>query len=161
MFTVNVKPIIEKPGEVKKDEFGYSGDKLSLNFQNIDVRAALQVIADFTGLNFVTSDSVKGNLTLRLKDVPWDQALDIIADAKSLAIRKSGNVVRVGPTDEVAAKEKAALEAGKVDARARAADFRADPGQLRQGGRPGESAEIGEGDRTRWSGIAFHQCLQG
>ncbi len=114
VFTVNVKPIIEKPGEVKKDEFGYSGEKLSLNFQNIDARAALQVIADFTGLNFVTSDSVRGNLTLRLKDVPWDQALDIIADAKGLAIRKSGNVVRVGPMDEVAAKEKAALEAGKA-----------------------------------------------
>ena len=113
MFTVNVKPIVEKPGEKKTDEFGYSGEKLSLNFQNIDVRAALQVIADFTGLNFVTSDSVKGNLTLRLKDVPWDQALDIIASAKGLAIRKSGNVVTVGPADEVAAKEKAALEAGK------------------------------------------------
>ncbi len=114
MFTVNVKPIIEKPGEKKKDEFGYSGEKLSLNFQNIDVRAALQVIADFTNLNFVTSDSVKGNLTLRLKDVPWDQALDIIATAKNLAIRKGGNVVTVGPADEVAAKEKAALEAGKT-----------------------------------------------
>ena len=113
LFTVNVKPIVEKPGEKKKDEFGYSGDKLSLNFQNIDVRAALQVIADFTNLNFVTSDSVKGSLTLRLKDVPWDQALDIIATAKNLAVRKSGNVVTVGPADEVAAKEKAALEAGK------------------------------------------------
>ena len=113
-FTVNVKPIVEKPGEKKKDEFGYSGDKLSLNFQNIDVRAALQVIADFTNLNFVTSDTVKGNLTLRLKDVPWDQALDIIATAKNLAIRKSGNVVTVGPADEVAAKEKAVLEAGKT-----------------------------------------------
>ena len=113
MFTVNVKPIVEKPGDKKKDEFGYSGEKLSLNFQNIDVRAALQVIADFTSLNFVTSDSVKGNLTLRLKDVPWDQALDIIASAKNLAVRKSGNVVTVGPADEVAAKEKAALEAGK------------------------------------------------
>jgi len=114
LFTVNVKPIIEKPGEKKKDEFGYSGEKLSLNFQNIDVRAALQVIADFTNLNFVTSDSVKGSLTLRLKDVPWDQALDIIASAKNLAVRKGGNVVTVGPADEVAAKEKAALEAGKT-----------------------------------------------
>ena len=113
LFTVNVKPIVEKPGEKKKDEFGYSGEKLSLNFQNIDVRAALQVIADFSNLNFVTSDSVKGSLTLRLKDVPWDQALDIIATAKNLAIRKGGNVVTVGPADEVAAKEKAALEAGK------------------------------------------------
>jgi len=115
VFTVNVKPISkQKEDEKKKDEFGYSGEKLSLNFQNIDVRAALQVIADFTGLNFVTDDQVKGNLTLRLKDVPWDQALDIIADAKNLAIRKSGNVVRVGPADMVAAKEKAQLEAGKA-----------------------------------------------
>ncbi|MDH4133423.1 MAG: type IV pilus secretin PilQ [Gammaproteobacteria bacterium] len=114
VFTVNIKPVIEKPGEKKKDEFGYSGEKLSLNFQNIEVRAALQVIADFTGLNFVTSDTVKGSLTLRLKDVPWDQALDIIASAKSLAIRKNGNVITVGPADEVAAKEKAQLESGKA-----------------------------------------------
>ena len=114
-FTVNVKPIVVKPGdEKKKDELGYSGEKLSLNFQNIDVRAALQVIADFTGLNFVTSDSVKGSLTLRLKDVPWDQALDIIVNAKNLAVRRSGNVVTVGPADEVNAKDKAALEAGKI-----------------------------------------------
>jgi len=113
LFTVNVKPITDK-GERKVDEFGFSGEKLSLNFQNIDVRAALQVIADFTNLNFVTSDSVKGSLTLRLKDVPWDQALQIIADSKNLAIRKSGNVVRVGPADEVAAKEKAAFEASKA-----------------------------------------------
>jgi len=113
LFTVNVKPITDR-GERKVDEFGFSGEKLSLNFQNIDVRAALQVIADFTNLNFVTSDSVKGSLTLRLKDVPWDQALQIIADSKNLAIRKSGNVVRVGPADEVAAKEKAAFEASKA-----------------------------------------------
>jgi len=112
-FTVNVKPIL-KSDERKADEFGFTGEKLSLNFQNIDVRAALQVIADFTNLNFVTSDTVKGSLTLRLKDVPWDQALQIIADSKNLAIRKSGNVVRVGPADEVAAKEKAAFEASKA-----------------------------------------------
>ena len=113
-FTINVKPVVVKPGdEKKKDELGYSGEKLSLNFQNIEVRAALQVIADFTGLNFVTSDSVKGSLTLRLKDVPWDQALDIIVNAKGLAVRRSGNVVSVGPADEVNAKEKAQLEATK------------------------------------------------
>ena len=112
VFTVNIKPVVDK-GERKKDELGYSGEKLSLNFQNIDVRAALQVIADFTGLNFVTSDTVKGNLTLRLKDVPWDQAMDIIAEAKNLSIRRSGNVVRVGPTEEVAAREKTIFEAAK------------------------------------------------
>ncbi len=114
VFTINVKPVVTKPEDEKKvDEFGYSGDKMSLNFQNIDVRAALQVIADFTGLNFVTSDSVKGNLTLRLKDVPWDQALDIIISSKNLAMRRKGNVVTVAPADEVAAKEKLALEATK------------------------------------------------
>ena len=114
VFTISVKPIIEKPDEKRVDEFGYSGEKLSLNFQNIDVRAALQVLADFTGLNFVVSDTVKGNLTLRLKDVPWDQALDLIVDAKNLAVRRKGNVLTVAPAPEVAAKEKAALESSKA-----------------------------------------------
>lgn len=115
VLTISVKPVIEKPGDKKKvDEFGYSGEKLSLNFQNIEVRAALQVIADFTGLNLVVSDTVKGTLTLRLKDVPWDQALDIILNAKGLAKREKGNVVSIAPADEVAAKEKAAFEASKA-----------------------------------------------
>jgi type IV pilus assembly protein PilQ len=114
IFTVSVKPVIERADERKVDEFGYSGEKLSLNFQNIEVRAALQVLADFTGFNFVVSDTVRGSLTLRLKDVPWDQALDIIVDAKSLAVRRRGNVVTVAPAAEVAAKEKSALEATKA-----------------------------------------------
>jgi type IV pilus assembly protein PilQ len=114
IFTVSVKPIIEKPDEKKVDEFGYSGEKLSLNFQNIEARAALQVLADFTGLNFVVSDTVKGSLTLRLKDVPWDQALDLILDSKNLAMRRKGNVITVAPSPEVAAKEKANLEATKA-----------------------------------------------
>ena len=90
---------------------GFSGEKLSLNFQNIDVRALLQVIADFTNFNVVTSDTVTGSVTLRLKDVPWDQALDIILQAKNLGMRKSGNVILIAPKDELAAKEKAELEA--------------------------------------------------
>ena len=114
VFTVSVKPVIEKPDEKKVDEFGYSGEKLSLNFQNIEARAALQVLADFTGLNFVVSDTVKGSLTLRLKDVPWDQALDLILDSKNLAMRRKGNVITVAPAPEVAAKEKANLEATKA-----------------------------------------------
>lgn len=114
VFTLSVKPVIIDKDEVVKDEFGYSGEKLSLNFQNIEARAALQVLADFTELNFVVSDSVSGNLTLRLKDVPWDQALDLILDSKSLAMRRKGNVITVAPADEVAAKEKAALEAAKT-----------------------------------------------
>lgn len=89
---------------------GYTGEKLSLNFQNIEVRALLQVIADFTNFNIVTSDSVTGGVTLRLKDVPWDQALDIILQAKGLGMRKTGNVLWIAPKDEIAAKEKLELE---------------------------------------------------
>jgi len=114
VFTVSVKPVVEKEGEKKADEFGYTGEKLSLNFQNIDVRAALQVLADFTGLNFIISDTVRGNMTLRLKDVPWDQALDLIVDNRGLAVRRKGNVVTVAPAAEVAAKEKAQFEAAKA-----------------------------------------------
>ena len=90
---------------------GFSGEKLSLNFQNVEVRAVLQVIADFTGLNVITSDTVGGSLTLRLKDVPWDQALDIILQSKGLDMRKTGNVVWIAPRDELATREKLALEA--------------------------------------------------
>ena len=89
---------------------GFAGEKLSLNFQNIEVRALLQVIADFTNFNVVTSDTVTGNVTLRLKDVPWDQALDIILQAKGLGLRKFGNVILIAPKDELAAKEKVDLE---------------------------------------------------
>lgn len=89
---------------------GYNGEKLSLNFQNIEVRSLLQVIADFTNFNVVTSDTVSGAVTLRLKDVPWDQALDIILQAKGLGMRKSGNVLWIAPKDEIAAREKQELE---------------------------------------------------
>ncbi len=90
---------------------GYSGEKLSLNFQNIEVRSLLQVIADFTNFNVITSDSVTGAVTLRLKDVPWDQALDIILQAKGLGMRKNGNVLWIAPKDEISSKEKQELEA--------------------------------------------------
>ncbi|APV52303.1 secretin [Betaproteobacteria bacterium GR16-43] len=111
-FIVEVKPVKEDPNKlIQGSAPGYSGEKLSLNFQNVEVRAVLQVIADFTGLNIITSDTVGGNLTLRLKDVPWDQALDIILQAKGLSKRKNGNVVLIAPTDELAAKEKLQLEA--------------------------------------------------
>lgn len=111
-FIVDVKPIIEDPSKlVQGSRQGYTGDKLSLNFQNIEVRSVLQVIADFTGFNIITSDTVNGNLTLRLKDVPWDQAMDIIMESKGLAMRKTGNVIWVAPSEELAAKEKMKLEA--------------------------------------------------
>jgi len=89
---------------------GYTGEKLSLNFQNIEIRSLLQVIADFTNFNVVISDSVTGAVTLRLKDVPWDQALDIILQAKDLGMRKTGNVLRIASKDELAAKDKLDLE---------------------------------------------------
>ncbi len=98
---------------------GYSGEKLSLNFQNIEVRSLLQVIADFTNFNIVTSDTVTGALTLRLKDVPWDQALQIIMDAKGLGMKKSGTVLWIAPKDEIDARTKkdfeAALEIQKLE----------------------------------------------
>ena len=109
-FIIEVKPVVEEAGKPKTPS-GYTGEKLSLNFQNIEVRAVLQVIADFTSLNIITSDTVSGNLTLRLKDVPWDQALDIILQAKGLDMRKTGNVVWIAPRDELATREKLALEA--------------------------------------------------
>lgn len=106
-FIIDVRQVIDDPDKlVRGSKSGYAGEKLSLNFQNIEVRSVLQVIADFTGLNIITSDAVTGNLTLRLKDVPWDQALDIIMQSKGLALRKNGNVILVKPTDEWAAKDK-------------------------------------------------------
>ena len=114
-FIIDVRQVIEDPNKlVKGNKPGFSGEKLSLNFQNIEVRSVLQVIADFTGLNIITSDTVTGNLTLRLKDVPWDQAMDIIMQNKGLTMRKSGNVIMVAPAEEVAAKEKSALESVKA-----------------------------------------------
>ncbi|MFA7349136.1 MAG: type IV pilus secretin PilQ [Methylotenera sp.] len=110
-FIIDVRQVVEDPNKlVRGSKPGYAGEKLSLNFQNIEVRSVLQVIADFTGLNIITSDTVTGNLTLRLKDVPWDQALEIIMQSKGLDKRKTGNVILVAPADELAAKEKQAFE---------------------------------------------------
>jgi len=105
-FVVEIKQKLPDERAKKDGKPVYSGDKLTLNFQNIAVREALSVIADFTGLNVVISDSVTGSLTLRLKDVPWDQALDIILQSKGLDMRKSGNVIQVAPREEIAAREK-------------------------------------------------------
>lgn len=110
-FVLEVRPVREDPTRLfQGTRQGYQGERLSLNFQNVDVRSLLQVIADFTNLNIITSDSVGGTITLRLKDVPWDQALDIILQSKGLDMRKNGNVVLVAPRDEIAAKEKLELE---------------------------------------------------
>jgi type IV pilus assembly protein PilQ len=110
-FIVEVKPVYVDPDKLGKGKLGYTGEKLTLNFQKIDVREALNVIADFTETNMVISDSVKGNITLRLKDVPWDQAFDIILQSRGLDMRKNGNVIQVAPREEIAAKEKLDLTA--------------------------------------------------
>lgn len=111
---IEVKPLSQEVQEAsKKDQFGYKGEKLSLNFQNIEVRSVLQLLADFTKLNLVTSDTVQGNLTLRLQNVPWDQALDIILKTKGLAMRQNGNVMLIAPAAEIAAQEKQELEASR------------------------------------------------
>jgi type IV pilus assembly protein PilQ len=111
-FVLEVRQVRIDPNKLTQGP-GYQGEKLSLNFQNIEVRALLQVIADFTNFNVVTSDSVAGNVTLRLKDVPWDQALDIILQAKGLGVRKTGNVLWIAPKEELNAKEQVELEAKK------------------------------------------------
>lgn len=110
-FIVEVKPATDSQKKTPDGKVKYVGEKLSLNFQNVEVRSVLQVIADFTGLNIVASDTVGGNLTLRLKDVPWDQALDLIMQAKGLDKRRNGNVIWVAPKDELMAKEKLEFEA--------------------------------------------------
>jgi type IV pilus assembly protein PilQ len=111
-FVLEVRPVKVDPNKLTQGP-GFSGEKLSLNFQNIEVRALLQVIADFTNFNVVTSDTVTGSVTLRLKDVPWDQALDIILQSKALGVRKTGNVLWIAPKDELNAKEQVELEARK------------------------------------------------
>ncbi|WP_374979178.1 type IV pilus secretin PilQ [Pseudomonas solani] len=113
-LTVSIKPLTQDDVEKRKNErFAYSGEKLSLNFQDIDVRSVLQLIADFTDLNLVASDTVQGNITLRLQNVPWDQALDLVLKTKGLDKRKVGNVLLVAPADEIAARERQELESQK------------------------------------------------
>ena len=107
---VDVRPVKEDPNRPGGNASGYRGEKLSFNFQNVEVRAALQAIADISGLNIITSDSVTGNLTLRLRDVPWDQALDVVLQAKGLDMRKNGNVLWIAPREELLTKEKLELE---------------------------------------------------
>jgi type IV pilus assembly protein PilQ len=109
-LVIDVKPIKEDPNRLTQGSQGYRGEKLSFNFQNVEVRAALQAIADISGLNFITSDTVTGNLTMRLKEVPWDQALDAVLQAKGLDMRKNGNVLWIAPKEELLTKEKLELE---------------------------------------------------
>lgn len=109
-LVIDVKPIKEDPNKLTQGSQGYRGEKLSFNFQNVEVRAALQAIADISGLNILTSESVTGNLTMRLKEVPWDQALDVVLQAKGLDMRKNGTVLWIAPKEELLTKEKLELE---------------------------------------------------
>ena len=109
-LVIDVKPIKEEPNKLTQGTQGYRGEKLSFNFQNVEVRAALQAIADISGLNIITSDSVTGSLTLRLREVPWDQALDVVLQAKGLDMRKNGSVLWIAPKEELLTKEKLELE---------------------------------------------------
>ena len=109
-LVIEVKPIKEDPNKLVQGTQGYRGEKLTLNFQSIDVRSALQVLAEFSGYNIITSDTVAGTLTLRLKDVPWDQALDIVMQARGLDMRRNGSVLWIAPKDELLTKEKLELE---------------------------------------------------
>lgn len=114
LYTVEFRPLTrEEKEELQREKQVYTGERLSLNFQDIEVRAVLQLLADFTGLNMITSDTVGGSLTLRLKNVPWDQALDIILKTKGLSMRRTDNVILVAPTEEIAAREKLEMESHK------------------------------------------------
>lgn len=111
-LVVDIRPLVKDPNKlIQGSKQGYAGEKLSLNFQRVDVRDVLKVIADFTGKNIVVSDSVSGSVTIGLKDVPWDQALDVIMKSKGLDMRVNGSVISIAPAEEFAAKEKAQLTA--------------------------------------------------
>lgn len=111
LFTVEFRALTkDEKEEIRRRKETFDGERLSLNFQDIEVRSVLQLLADFTGLNLVTSDTVTGNITLRLKNVPWDQALSIILKARGLSMRQNGNVILIAPTEEIAAREKLELE---------------------------------------------------
>jgi type IV pilus assembly protein PilQ len=135
-LTVSIRPMtVDDLQKRNADRYAYSGEKLSLNFQDIDVRSVLQLIADFTNLNLVASDTVQGGITLRLQNVPWDQALDLVLKTKGLDKRKIGNVLLVAPADEIAARERQELESQKQIADLAPLASGITAGQLRQGGR--------------------------
>ena len=114
LLTIELRPLTkDEKEEIERENAVFTGDRLTLNFQNIEVRAVLQLIADFTGMNVVVSDSVGGSLTLRLQNVPWDQALDIILKTKGLSMRQNGNVILIAPTEELASQEKLELQSQK------------------------------------------------
>ena len=112
-YILSVKPLSDDEKKARLNEFTYVGERISLNFQDIEVRAVLQLIADFTDLNLVASDTVSGNITLRLQNVPWDQALELVLRTKGLDSRRIGNVLMVAPAVEIAERERQEIESNK------------------------------------------------
>tara|TARA_B110000879_G_scaffold28576_1_gene38963 strand:- start:373 stop:1533 length:1161 start_codon:yes stop_codon:yes gene_type:complete len=112
-YVINIKPLSDAEVEAQSKKFAFNGERLTLDFQDIEVRSVLQIIAEFTSLNLVASDTVTGNITLWLDDVPWDQALEIILKAKGLDKRREGNVLMVAPAAEIAEQERLQIEANK------------------------------------------------
>jgi type IV pilus assembly protein PilQ len=117
LLTVEFRPLTSIEQEMRKVKFPYDGERLSLNFQDIEVRSVLQILADFTELNIIASDTVSGNVTLRLNDVPWDQALDLVLKSKGLAKRKTGNVVMVAPIAEITKMEEDEIASKQIELR--------------------------------------------
>ena len=161
-FIVEVKQSDDAQKKTADGKVKYTGEKLSLNFQNVEVRSVLQVIADFTGLNIIASDTVTGSLTLRLKDVPWDQALDLIMQTKGLDKRQNGNVIWIAPKDELMAKEKQEFEAKSavIDLEPLVTDYillnymRADEAKSMLYGEPGRTSASGSSSEVNCSAQA-------
>ncbi|WP_229008131.1 type IV pilus secretin family protein [Methylophilus sp. Leaf408] len=168
-LVVDIRPLVKDPNKlIQGSKQGYAGEKLSLNFQRVDVRDVLKVIADFTGKNIVVSDSVSGSVTIGLKDVPWDQALDVIMQSKGLDMRVNGSVISIAPAEEFAAKEKAQLTADAERETLetlrtevfslryqKAADFRS----MLLGGGPGMAAGASTGSSTGSSAGRMNRIL--
>ena len=140
-YVVEVQPR-RKAAAARKTNREYTGERLTLNFQDIETRAVLQLLADASGQNIVVSDSVTGNVTLRLQNVPWDQALDIVLRTKGLDKRRQDNVIIVAPSEELAAREKAELAAKKDISELDSAALGVPAGQLREGLRHGRAHQI-------------------
>ena len=137
-FTIEINPAVEDPdaqSSLFSETKEYEGQRLTLNFQDIETRAVLQLLAETSGRNIVVSDTVQGNVTLRLRNVPWDQALDIVMTTKGLDMRQNGNVIIVAPAEENSCAGNCGPGSEAGDHRTRATLLRVPAGQLRQGGR--------------------------
>ncbi len=142
VYTIEIKPVVKLPPELQ-DQKEYTGERLTLNFQDIETRAVLQLLADTSGQNMVISDSVGGNVTLRLQNVPWDQALDIVMRTKGLDMRREGNVMFVAPAAGNRRAREGTADGAPGSAGARAAAHRIPADQLRQGERPRRADQVG------------------